>query len=91
MEVKSQWTIFHQKEELTTRVHNILEEYPSGIGPFKEFVQNADDAGARCFGVVLDEQSYGTNSLLSAGLGEWQVGVSVFSTYSQGTISFGVQ
>ena len=34
------------------RLRNILEEYPAGIGIFKEFLQNADDAGARKFAVV---------------------------------------
>jgi hypothetical protein len=26
------FSIFHQKEQLTTRIHNILEEYPTGKG-----------------------------------------------------------
>lgn len=33
------WISFHQQEDLTTRLHNILEEYPPGIGIFKEFLQ----------------------------------------------------
>ena len=40
--------------QLTTRLRNILREYPEGIGPFKEFMQNADDASARDFGLILD-------------------------------------
>eukprot|EP01114_Cavostelium_apophysatum_P019852 TRINITY_DN6498_c0_g1_i1.p1 TRINITY_DN6498_c0_g1~~TRINITY_DN6498_c0_g1_i1.p1 ORF type:complete len:1581 (-),score=487.74 TRINITY_DN6498_c0_g1_i1:38-4732(-) len=50
--------LFHQKEELTTRISNILEDYPTGIGPFKEFLQNADDARAKKFAVVLDLVDY---------------------------------
>ena len=37
---------FHQQEDLTTRLSNILREYPPGIGPFQEMLQNADDAHA---------------------------------------------
>ena len=48
------WVEFHQREELTTRLRNILDEYPPGIGPFKEFLQNSDDAGASTFAVILD-------------------------------------
>mgnify|MGYP001387497822 CR=1 FL=1 len=40
------WVPFHQQEALTTRLANILEEYPVGVGSLREFVQNADDAGA---------------------------------------------
>ena len=35
---------FGQKECLTRRLSNILEQYPQGITPFLEFIQNADDA-----------------------------------------------
>ena len=45
----TQFSVFHQKEELTTRIKNILDEYPTGLGPFKEFLQNADDAKAKKF------------------------------------------
>ena len=40
------WVPFHQQEALTTRLANILEEYPVGVGSLREFVQNADAAGA---------------------------------------------
>src|SRR5690349_14549050 len=72
MESSLPWTVFHQKEELTTRIHNILQEYPPSIGPFKEFVQNADDAGARSFSLMLDEENYATNTLFSDKLSVWQ-------------------
>ena len=54
----SEWESFHQQEDLTTRLHNILEEYPAGVGIFKEFLQNADDAGARKFAILWDRQSH---------------------------------
>ena len=46
--------IFHQREDLTTRIRNILRDYPRGTLPLREFVQNADDAGASRFAVLLD-------------------------------------
>jgi len=52
----SEFSIFHQKEDLTTRIRNILDEYPFGLGPFKEFLQNADDAKARKFSVIFDRR-----------------------------------
>ena len=33
------WVPFHQQEALTTRLANILEEYPVGVGSLREFVQ----------------------------------------------------
>ena len=43
---------FGQKECLTRRLSNILEQYPQGITPFLEFIQNADDSGARNVKIV---------------------------------------
>ncbi|WAR11126.1 SACS-like protein [Mya arenaria] len=37
---------FGQREKLTTRLNGILRDYPSDASIFKEFIQNADDAGA---------------------------------------------
>ena len=48
------WTPFHQAEALTTRLANILEEYPPGVSTLREFVQNADDAGASRIVLCLD-------------------------------------
>ena len=66
------WTAFYQTEKLTTRIHNILREYPPGLGTFKEFIQNADDAQASHFSLLYDRSSYGTDSLLTKEMGEWQ-------------------
>ena len=52
------WTKFEQHESLATRLANVLREYPAGPGLFKEFVQNADDAGARHFAIIVDAASH---------------------------------
>ena len=52
------WTEFSQKESLTTRLHNILEDYAPGVAIFNEFVQNADDAGARRVILALDRRRF---------------------------------
>ena len=39
MSASGELIAFHQQEQLTTRLHNILAEYPPGIGPFQEFLQ----------------------------------------------------
>ena len=49
---------FSQREELTTRIRNILDDYPQGITILKEFLQNADDAAATNFAVCLDLRTY---------------------------------
>ncbi|CAG8463447.1 20676_t:CDS:2 [Gigaspora margarita] len=59
---------FGQHEELTTRLKNILREIV-----FREFLQNADDAGASRFCVILDESQYSTKHLLKQDTMEcWQ-------------------
>lgn len=45
---------FAQSESLSTRIANILQDYPFGCHSLYEFVQNADDAGATKFSLVLD-------------------------------------
>ena len=46
---------FEQRESLTTRLRNILKDYPEGAGVLHELLQNADDAGASDFCALLDE------------------------------------
>uniref|UniRef100_W5M0P3 Sacsin molecular chaperone n=2 Tax=Lepisosteus oculatus TaxID=7918 RepID=W5M0P3_LEPOC len=43
-----------QREPLTVRIKNILEEYPSVSDIFKELLQNADDAGATECSFLID-------------------------------------
>ena len=55
MAADDEWVPFHQNESLVTRLANILDEYPPGLGTLREFVQNADDAGASRLILCLDE------------------------------------
>eukprot|EP00911_Craspedida_sp_UC1_P000098 UC1_evm1s82 len=50
------WQEFSQEEKLTTRIANILGDYPAGPTVIKELLQNADDAGAREFALFLDAE-----------------------------------
>ena len=59
-------------EPVTTRLHNILDEYKEGVGVFRELVQNADDAGASEVQFVLDWRSHPTKRLLAAGMADCQ-------------------
>ncbi|XP_007898845.2 sacsin [Callorhinchus milii] len=43
-----------QREPLTVRIRNILEEYPSVSDIFKELLQNADDAGGTECSFLID-------------------------------------
>ncbi|KAK3583508.1 hypothetical protein CHS0354_026094 [Potamilus streckersoni] len=45
-EINSIGMAFGQKENLATRIKNLLSSYPCGMGIVKELLQNADDAGA---------------------------------------------
>ncbi|XP_078314702.1 sacsin-like [Crassostrea virginica] len=45
-----------QKEELTDRLKNLIEEYADGSSVLKEMLQNADDAGATCLRILYDER-----------------------------------
>ena len=49
---------FGQKEELVTRIKNILDEYAGKIDIFKELIQNADDSGATEFHLVFDKRKH---------------------------------
>lgn len=57
---------FGQSEPLTIRLRNLVRNYPKGLGIFKEFIQNADDAEADEIIFVIDEQRYSTEGLPSA-------------------------
>ena len=54
---------FGQQEPLTTRLKGLVRSYPKGLGLFKEFIQNADDAEADEIVFVIDEQQYETSGL----------------------------
>lgn len=55
---------FGQKVDLCQRIRDVLTNYPEGA-LLKEMVQNADDAGASVFRVMLDLRSHGTERLLA--------------------------
>lgn len=55
---------FGQKVDLCQRIRDVLANYPEGA-LLKEMVQNADDAGAGTFRVMLDLRSHGTDTLLA--------------------------
>ncbi|GES98868.1 sacsin isoform X2 [Rhizophagus clarus] len=67
------WEPYEQNEPLTTRIKNIIKEYsPRQI--IKEFLQNADDAKATRFSVIVDRRKH-TNyekSLLTEEMKELQ-------------------
>jgi hypothetical protein len=49
---------FGQKVDLIARIRQALQDYPAGVSMFKEFIQNADDAGARQVQICLDLRSH---------------------------------
>ena len=53
-----------QHERFTTRISNVIRDYPFGLGVVKEFLANADDAGSPSFAVVLDKRQHGQVSCL---------------------------
>ncbi|XP_052204846.1 LOW QUALITY PROTEIN: uncharacterized protein LOC127809789 [Diospyros lotus] len=63
---------FGQHEALTTRLKHILEMYADGPGILFELVQNAEDARASEVIFLLDKTQYGTSSVLSPEMADWQ-------------------
>jgi len=63
---------FGQSEALTTRLRHILESYADGPGALMELMQNADDAGASQFRLMLDLSTYSSDRLLGPKLAPWQ-------------------
>ncbi|XP_050739330.1 sacsin-like isoform X8 [Eriocheir sinensis] len=59
-----------QREPLTTRLHNLLEQqYRDGVSILKELVQNADDAGATAVRLLYDERQNEDSRTLLLGPG----------------------
>ncbi|XP_019850325.1 PREDICTED: sacsin-like [Amphimedon queenslandica] len=56
---------FGQKEELTRRIRNILQEYPLDATFLKELLQNADDAKATKIRIILDKRQHGNETVPS--------------------------
>ena len=59
-------------EPITTRIHNILEDYKEGVGVFRELIQNADDAGASKVRFLVDWRDGPKDRLLADGMSECQ-------------------
>ena len=62
-------TQFGQREELTSRIKNIIRDYPLDVTILKELLQNADDAKATKMYIILDKRFHGTESVISE---KWQ-------------------
>lgn len=62
---------FGQKVDLCQRIRDVLTNYPEGA-LLKEHVQNADDAGAGTFRVLLDLREHPTGALLAPGAAGFQ-------------------
>ena len=58
---------YGQEEDLCDRLSNILHGYHADSSIFKEFIQNADDAGASEIAFVLDRRKFEDKKLLSHG------------------------
>ena len=56
---------FGQHEDLCDRLSGILQGYHPDTSIFKEFVQNADDAGASEIAFILDQRVFNDDHLLS--------------------------
>ncbi len=54
---------FGQEQPLTVALQKLVREYPLSIGLFKEFIQNADDAGASEIRFILDWRNHPTGNL----------------------------
>ncbi|CAE8650392.1 unnamed protein product, partial [Polarella glacialis] len=60
-----------QSEPLTRRLRNILKDYP-WQSLVKEMLQNAEDAGAKTFRMLVDRRPRGCSSLLTSEMASWQ-------------------
>ena len=57
------WQDFGQTVSLTSRIRELLLNYPEGTSIFKELIQNADDAKGQTVSLCLDHRTHGTASL----------------------------
>ena len=63
---------FGQKIDLTARIREILVNYPPGSTIVKEFLQNADDAGAGVVKFCVDCRSFNSSTLAHDKLAQFQ-------------------
>ncbi|KAF0500627.1 Sacsin [Gigaspora margarita] len=63
---------FHPDKEYTTRIKNILTEYPDGSQILKEILQNSDDAQSSEQIFILDHNNYPVENLFDPKLDRYQ-------------------
>ncbi|KAL4545625.1 hypothetical protein Ndes2526B_g00282 [Nannochloris sp. 'desiccata'] len=66
------WQDFGQQVSLTSRIRELLLNYPEGTSIFKELIQNADDARATTISLCLDYRHHGKTSLAFQELAPFQ-------------------
>ncbi|CAI2192587.1 9598_t:CDS:2, partial [Funneliformis geosporum] len=71
MSLSSTSQSYGQNETLISSIRNIIKDYPCQ-SILKEFLQNADDAGASRFHVIIDGRSHPTKALLCDEMKAWQ-------------------
>ena len=49
---------YGQREDLCDRINSLLDKYPNDSAIFKEFIQNAEDAGASEIAFVIDQREF---------------------------------
>ena len=49
---------YGQHEDLCDRINSLLDKYPNDSAIFKEFIQNAEDAGASEIAFVIDQREF---------------------------------
>ena len=49
---------YGQHEDLCDRINSLLDKYPNDATMFKEFIQNAEDAGASEIAFILDQRGF---------------------------------
>eukprot|EP00928_Gymnodinium_smaydae_P095838 TRINITY_DN8323_c0_g2_i1.p1 TRINITY_DN8323_c0_g2~~TRINITY_DN8323_c0_g2_i1.p1 ORF type:complete len:4833 (+),score=938.40 TRINITY_DN8323_c0_g2_i1:126-14624(+) len=63
---------FGQEADLVSQVKQLLQEYGESADLVKEFVQNSDDAGATSLTFIVDEESFGTETIIDPRVGALQ-------------------
>ena len=63
---------FGQQEDLTDRLNGILDQYEPNVSIFREFVQNAEDAGATEVAFVIDHRTNHPDSFLFTEQDNWR-------------------
>ena len=49
---------YGQQEDLCDRINSLLDKYPNDATMFKEFIQNAEDAGASEIAFIIDQREF---------------------------------